>query len=127
MHTREGVQGVGLLRAEEADIPRAKLVDYLLSQTHPSGRSKAAFFAKHGFSRDNWQELSHALRLHAMRGEVVHVESTHHGVRHVVDGALAAPDGTSLKVRSVWFIRTGESVPTFATAHPLRRTHDPRT
>jgi len=46
---------------------------------------------------------------------------TNHGARYVIDGKLAAPDGTSLNVRSVWFIRKGDSIPRFATAHPLRR------
>ena len=112
---------MALPNAGNAEIPEAKIVDYLLSPTHPSGRSKAAFFTKHGFTSGRWKELANALRDHAARGEVIATEPTVHGVRYVVDGALSAPDGASLNVRSVWFIRRGDSVASFATAHPLRR------
>ena len=115
------VDAVGLPGALKADIPKAKIVDYLLSQTHPSGRTKAAFFTKHGFTADKWQELADALRQQASAGEVMAKERTLHGIRYVVDGLLVANDGASLNVRSVWFIRKGDSLPSFATAHPLRR------
>ena len=113
---------MGLPDAKKTKIPKAKIVGYLLSSTHPAGRSKAAFFRKHGFAENKWQALRDALRVHAQRGDLVTTEVTQHGTRYVVDGTIAAPDGTFLNVRSVWFIRRSESSPTLATAHPLRRT-----
>jgi hypothetical protein len=112
---------VGLPNAHEADIPEAKVVRYLLSPTHRAGRSKAAFFGKHGFTGQNWRALAEALRRHAAENAVISAEKTAYGTRYVIDGLLIAPDGASLNVRSVWFINENASVPRFATAHPLRR------
>ena len=104
-----------------AAIPKDKIVDYLLSTTHRAGKSKAAFFGKHGFTIGNWQALEHALREHAARNPVSRIYDTAYGARYVVDGPLAAPDGNTLNVRSAWFISKGATVPRFVTAHPLRR------
>ena len=51
-----------------------------------------------------------------------------YGMRYIVDGDLQAPDGSFLRIRSVWFVHTGEIVPKFITAHPLKGiNHDQRT
>ena len=107
--------------AEEAVVPASKIVNYLLSPTHRAGKSKAAFFSSFGFSANQWQDLAEALRRHAMKNDVCEREQTEYGIRHVVDGSLQAPDGSTLNIRSVWFIDAGSSTPRFVTAHPLRR------
>lgn len=104
-----------------ATIPKDKIVGYLLSTTHRAGKSKAAFFEKHGFTVEDWRALEHALREHAARNPLSRTEETAYGARYVVDGPLSAPDGAALNVRSVWFINKGTTVPRFATAHPLKR------
>ena len=38
-----------LPNVEQVIVPRAKIVDYLLSETHRNGRYKAAFFLRFGF------------------------------------------------------------------------------
>src|SRR5262249_40607776 len=44
--------GVELPNREQAYVPRKKLTDYLLSETHPEGRSKAIFFRGHGYNEN---------------------------------------------------------------------------
>lgn len=110
-----------LPNAELAEVSEDKIVRYLLSTTHPAGASKAAFFGKHGFDAQRWELLAQALRKQAVEGEVAVSTQTPYGTRYVIDGFIAAPDGATLKVRSVWFISRGSSVPGFATAHPLRK------
>jgi hypothetical protein len=39
--------------AEEAEVPMAKVVRYLLNPSHRSGKSKARFFLGHGFTADH--------------------------------------------------------------------------
>jgi hypothetical protein len=112
---------LNLPNANAAEVPESKIVGYLLSTTHTAGKSKAAFFGKHGFDVAQWQALAQALREHAMRNPVLRTDQTAFGKRYVVDGTLVAPDGTVLNVRSVWFITTNTAVPRFATAHPLKR------
>jgi hypothetical protein len=108
-----------LPNTENAEIPRAKIVDYLLSLSHPDGRGKAIFFMGFGFSLEAWETLGSALREHAVRNDVTKVEPTPFGTRYVVEGSLMAPDGRTPNVRVVWFVENGASMPRFVTAYPL--------
>jgi len=105
---------------EDAVVPQAKITGYLLSPTHRDGRSKADFFTRFGFSADSWEELATALLRHAAEHEVTRIEDSPFGTRYVVEGALPAPDGRAPLLCSVWFIETGEQIPRFVTAYPLR-------
>jgi uncharacterized protein DUF6883 len=107
-----------LPNCEEAVVPEAKILDYLLSSTHSIGRDKAAFFLQFGFSRERWRELAAALRTHAARHEVASAEDSKWGKKYSIIGALDCPDGRAPAVRSVWFVKDGETVPTLITAYP---------
>ena len=108
-----------LPNAASASVPERKVTHYLLNPAHPAGGSKATFFLRFGFTVADRQRLAEALLRHARENEVVETEQTLHGVRYVVDGPLTAPDGTSLNVRTAWYIHTGSDAPRFVTAHPL--------
>lgn len=106
--------------AEHAVVPERKLTEYLLSPTHRDGRSKAAFFMRFGFTAAAWQDLAAALRQHMFDHEVADVEPTAFGMAYVVEGPLHAPDGRTPYTRVVWFVETGDTVPRFVTAYPLK-------
>jgi len=108
-----------LPNAQLATVPERKVTHYLLNPAHPAGGSKASFFLRHGFTMADLQRLAEALLRQARENEVVATEQTPHGVRYVVDGPLTAPDGTSLNVRTAWYINPGSDAPRFVTAHPL--------
>lgn len=110
-----------LPNADAAQITENKILGYLLSSTHRSGKAKAAFFERFGFTLQEWQKLAAALYRHARENPVATEEVTAFGRRYVVDGPLIAADGTSLNVRSVWFINNDGATPRFVTAHPLKR------
>ncbi len=110
-----------LPNAQLATVPERKVTHYLLNPAHPAGGSKAWFFLRFGFNVAEWQELAEALVRHARENEVVATEPTLHGRRYVLEGRLLAPDGTSLNVRSAWYIDVVGSAPRFVTAHPLPR------
>jgi len=103
---------------ESAIIPKAKIIDYLLSRTHTFGRSKSAFFEGIGFSPNDWEQLREAMLKHARDSNVVNVEETAFGTKYIVDGALPTPDGRNPLIRSVWFVESGEREPRFVTAYP---------
>ena len=107
--------------ANEAEVPQGKIALYLLNPEHPRGKGKARFFAGRGFSKDNWQAMAAALRQHAAQNEIAREETTPLGVRMVVEGTMAMPNGTVAKIRSVWFIERGERMPRFVTAYPLKK------
>jgi len=48
--------------AEYAFVDQSKIVDYLLSMTHPDGQAKARFFVSFGFQPNQWKQLADALR-----------------------------------------------------------------
>jgi hypothetical protein len=100
-------------------IPERKITLYLLNPAHPAGGSKASFFLKFGFTASNWTVLAEALLLHARHNEVVETQETQYGRRYVVDGQISAPEGSTLNVRSAWYIDHGSDAPRFVTAHPL--------
>jgi len=106
---------------DEAEVPRAKIVLYLLNPNHRSGKSKARFFAGHGYVTEHWGELAEALRAHARENEVVKQEPTPLGLRLVVEGPLTLRDGVVAQMRSVWFIESGDRAARLATAYPLRQ------
>lgn len=109
-----------LPQADRCQVPVAKIVQYLLSPEHRFGRFKAAFFFAHGFSRDTPDQLSSALRNHAIENTVTASQETEFGVRYRIDGPLAAPDGSRVLVRSIWFSERGAGPPRFVTAYPLK-------
>ena len=110
-----------LPNSEQALVEREKITEYLLSTTHPSGRSKALFFLRFGFSTDSWEDFAESLRLQASANDVVEVEDTEYGLRYYIDGTIEAPDGRSPEVRTVWQFDSGNDYPRLVTAFPRRR------
>jgi hypothetical protein len=110
---------MALPEAESARVDLEKLTGYLLSQSHPIGRSKATFFRGIGFDESNAALLEQGL-LGIARSEAV-VESTlsRHGMKYIVDGAITAPLGSRVKLRTIWIIDQGQGTPRFVTAYPL--------
>ena len=106
---------------ENANVPPAKILAYLLADGHPKGGSKAIFLVRFGFSRAQWQILEQALLAHAVNHAVAAVDETEHGLMYVINGAIETPDGRNPQIRSVWIIRHGDDSPQFVTARPLGR------
>lgn len=107
--------------ADLAVIPESKVRNYLLNTGHPIGGSKAAFFRKAGFTGNGWWMLASELKQHVQTNDVVQTKQTQHGTRYAVDGPIVAPDGSTLNIRSAWFIDAGSDKPRFITAYPLPR------
>ena len=103
---------------KNARIPLEKITGYLLSATHPGGRSKARFFSRFGFSADMPNILVEALRKHAYN-DYAKSEETLFGIRYVIEAPLSAPDRRDPLIRTVWFIENDETTPLFVTAYPV--------
>jgi len=111
--TREWVE-----KADRAVIDAAKIRDYLLSEMHPVGRFKAAFFSALGYSTDRWELLCDDLLALARAGSVTSEKPRPFGRTFEVDGMLTGPTGRSADVRTVWIVRTTEDIPRFVSAFP---------
>jgi hypothetical protein len=103
---------------EQAYIPAGKLTGYLLSVTHPIGRSKARWLRLLGFDDSNVDVLEEDLITIARGGQVREATESPHGMRYVIDGDLLTPSGERAHVRTVWIVDRGETAPRFVTAYP---------
>ena len=104
--------------SEHAIIEPVKLHDYLLSNRHPIGRFKAAYFESLGFVAESWPRLEQALRLLATEGDATLGETTSYGQKYEVRGRLKGPSAEEGFVVTVWIILRGENIPRFVTAFP---------
>lgn len=100
----------------KAYIATSKIVDYLLSETHAVGKSKAKFFRSFGFDETNIVQFGQGLIKIA---QIEAVTETTYGTKYVIDGELEAPNGVMIRLRTVWIIETSDTIPRFVTAHPL--------
>ena len=104
-----------------AVVSRTKVVGYLLDDSHPRGRSKAAFFRRIGFDPADPRLLEDELMRLARENDVLLSTETEFGVRYVIDGWVFSPAAARAEIRTVWFVDQGEEIPRFVTAHPVRR------
>ena len=107
-----------LPRNLEAIVPERKLTAYLLSETHPVGRTKTKYFKALGYSERHLVRLKEALIAVAATSDVTEIISTPFGTKYVLDGDLAAPTGIKARVRTVWILETGEDLPLFVSPYP---------
>jgi hypothetical protein len=105
-----------------AYIPPSKLTEYLLSETHAVGRSKAKFFRQCGYDETRVTALERDLLSVARTGTLVMVDRSPYGTKYVVDGIVEAPNGAMIEVRTVWIIDADNTRPRFVTAYPAGST-----
>jgi hypothetical protein len=110
-----------LPNAEKAIIERRKLTEYLLSETHPTGRFKAQFFKKLGFEQANVEKFEEWLRSIALNESVTEVVSSPYGVKYIVDAQITIPSAERVRVRTVWIVEWNDDRPRFVTAYPISR------
>jgi hypothetical protein len=107
--------------ADQAYVPEAKIVKYLLNVEHTGGgKAKAQFFMRFGFTLDQWTVLAEALLAHAVQYEIASTRETAEGMHYVIEGTLQTPDGRNPAVRVVWALDNDTMTPRLITAHPLK-------
>jgi hypothetical protein len=109
---------VKLPRGNNSVVPLRKLTDYLLSESHPVGKSKAVFFRQIGFDGTNVRLLEASFLKIAAHENIVEVTSSPHGTKYVVDGDIELPQGGTAAVRTIWIIESEVGGPRFVTAYP---------
>lgn len=95
---------VKLPNVDRAMISRTKIVQYLLSPSHPGGRGKARWFVQYGFSAESWERLADVLKRHAVEHEVTKTEDSPFGRRYSIEGRILTPDGQEPLLRTVRFV-----------------------
>lgn len=106
--------------AAKARVDRRKIVNYLLSPSHPDGASKAKYFGAFGYRPNQWEKFASALKRHGAHGVVGSSVDSKYGTRYSVDGLLDAPDGRRPRVRTVWILARRSKAPRLITAYPIQ-------
>lgn len=96
-----------------------KLREYLLSETHPVGKSKAKFFRSLGFNETNIEDFIEGLLTIAKSEKVEKVISTKYGVKYIIDGIIHTPIGSIVEIRTIWIVEKGLEYKRFITAYPI--------
>ena len=115
--THGGEAFVRLPYADAAIVPPEKITLYLLNETHPDGRGKAAFFLHLGFKVDAHEMLQAAL-LRLVHSTEMTESAFAFGLKYVGIGLLICPDGRQVRVTSVWVLRGGRPPPYLVAAQP---------
>ena len=107
-----------LPNGEQAFIPREKLIDYLLSEQHPSGQAKARFFRSLGFDVTHADLLAQQLLTLAQDAEDAVESHSLHGQKYSLIGTITGRHGRSALVQTIWIIEPGDDRPRLVTAYP---------
>ena len=115
--------GVKIPNCQNAQVPKSKVTDYLLSVAHPEGESKAKFFLRWGFNVNQWTALAAALIQQANEYEYSAVTQGKYGTKYMVIAPIRAPKGITPPVKTVWMfaedeLTEDEQRPRLITAYP---------
>jgi hypothetical protein len=108
-----------LTNKEKAYVAISKFLEYLLSETHPIGKTKSKYLRSAGFNETNVSLLKQGLMNIAQSEDIIEVISSQHGVKYIIDGSIKTPAGNFIKMRTVWIIDKEQKSPRFVTAYPL--------
>lgn len=106
-----------LTNFQMAEIPRQKLVNYLLDPLHKEGRHKARVFkAALDFDQSNWEQLAQAIRAELPYYPAVAGSEGTWGKKYQVILPVTGMNGYAVDVLTVWIVRLETHFPTFVTA-----------
>lgn len=103
----------------KATILKEKLKNYVLSETHSTGKFKAKFFRRIGFNETNIDSFVKALRKIAKSEEIKEEIIFEYGTKYILDGRIDSPIGKNVMVRTIWIIEEGQKSPRFVTVYPV--------
>jgi hypothetical protein len=108
-----------LPNSANAILDLRKIADYCLSPVHPRGRHKARLFRELlGISQFDAPWLRETLLESIHDHDAFEIGADTYGSRWRVDVPVAR-QGTSVMVRTIWIVRSGEDVPRFVTCWVL--------
>lgn len=113
------IRGMKLPNNKNAFVSKEKLVDYILSETHPVGMAKAKFFRNLGFRSRNAGQLTKSLIQIAQTNEIKSSRESIYGINYLTEGKIKTPSGKTVAIITVWFIEKGGNRPSFVTAYPV--------
>jgi hypothetical protein len=108
-----------LPNAAQAVLDIRKLEDYCLNPSHPRGRHKARVFREAiDLHRSDAAWLRETLLTAARSGEASRTGADDWGAYWRIDAAIRRQNKSAV-IRTIWIVRTGETVPLFVTCWVL--------
>ncbi len=101
-------------------IPTDKIEGYILSKTHPIGKTKALFFEQVGYTISNRDFFIEDIYSILKENYVARKIETEYGIKYIVKGNVGERFGKPVAVTTIWLIEEGSSIPRFITAYPDR-------
>lgn len=108
-----------LPHGDQAVISREKLLGYILSESHATGKFKAKFFRKLGFNKENVAVFEKTLRDIAKSSEISNELSSPFGIKYTIDSEINTPTGKLAKITTVWIVEKDQIRPRFITVYPV--------
>lgn len=108
-----------LPHAKNVVIAQEKLVNYILSEAHPTGKFKAKIFRKIGFDKSKVNAFKKELKQIVVSEEIVEEIASEYGTKYIIDGQIKGFKEKTIKVRTIWIIERGEIKPRFITLYPV--------
>ncbi len=106
---------------DDAVIAPEKLASYLL--VRQARGDKSAFLARAGYTTANFGQLLRDLRQQVLSQEAVSLPRTNFG-SSMKSGRLTGPNGTELRIRSIWMKEHLSGVTKFITLVPDKTERD---
>lgn len=104
---------------ENAYVPESKLTGYLLSETHAIGKAKAKYFRSLGYTENNVDQLKQDILMVAKSYGIKEKFETNFGLKYTVHGQLSTPNGSTVRITTVWVVEPPDDKPRFVTAYPV--------
>lgn len=100
----------------DATIDPRKIADYLLA--HREENDKSAFLARAGYTRENAAVLLADIRDQILPLDAEFIDSFEYGTKQLIRGALTGPNGTVLRIVSIWATIEATGETRFVTLYP---------
>lgn len=95
-----------------------KIRNYLLSDTHEKGKSKANFFKHFGFDLADIEVFREALFQHSIEREIEQIKNSPFGNKYQLKCKIKTPDERNPCIVTVWIVENGQKEPKLVTAYP---------
>jgi len=100
----------------DAQIAPEKLSGYLLVKR--SVGDKSEYLKRAGYTLDNSRRLEEDIRRQVLTQDAVSIEKTAYGELFEIRASLAGPNGTALRVKTVWMRELKTGITKFITLYP---------
>ena len=102
----------------EIEIPKEKIVGYVLSPSHKIGSLKAAYFKSYGFTLEKYAQFISAIEKLVSENEIKEKVNKKHGVTFLVDGKIKTPKKKLISIRTVWIVEHKSKTARLITVYP---------